>query len=298
MERTALHVELFHGPVTSTEATFYAQIEKPAPNGQFELRGQLRGPTNQHAETLPATLKFVDAGPGDTVLARVRVPDPCGWSMDLPSLYEVELELTADDQPSQRWQGVTGFRDFGTAGSSFSLNGERWVVRGKSLAPDAAFDVDAWREERLVCFCESPNESMLRTASEQGASLLVRLTDGGSNNDLFRNLSQIAAWPAVLGFVLPHSVEIPASLSKTTTNVAIGCFADLETVTRMSSIPENERQIGFACVQPEVARELSQNGQRTLPIVVVSDKAGNRAGIDELQAELTPGNFAGYVVGT
>lgn len=281
-----MQLELFHGPVTTTEATLYAQVARPSESGDWKLQGTLLGPTNRRANTLPAKLTMQDAGPGESVLARVRVADPCGWSMDLPALYEVDLQLTHDGEVVHAWKATTGFRDFGAVGRSFSLNGERWVVRGAFLTAGAPLVVDKWRDERMICVCTAPTEDALRVASEQGVYLIVQL-NGDSTAELAKEVHRVATWPAVLAVVLPEVPESPFDLG-TQTNVAIGCFA------RDASVAKSG--IDFVCVDSELLSGRTEEFG-DLPVIAIRRGANGRTACDQLQSKLAPGNFAGYLVG-
>lgn len=316
-----MEFELFHGPVTTTETVLYAQVRRPAEGGEWQLRGELYGPFNERAETLPTKLQFQDAGPGDTVLARVRVPDPCSWTMDLPSLYKIELELFQGDSPVARWQGVSGFRDFGVAGRSFSLNGERWVLRAARATSQETLNVETFRDQRLACFCggeseDGINESFLRTACEQGVSLAVKLPAQIAAAELNR----LARWPAVLAVIFPAPPDVldaqkaigPDDWVTSRANVAVGCFADAEQAAALAnavSVADNEgsrRGIDFVCVSATDAQKLSESRIAIVAYQDIEDDSGakensttkivGRAACDQLQAQLAPGNFAGFIV--
>src|SRR5688572_22346505 len=86
-------IDVFHGQLSPNLAQIYARVAD-LPGGQdWKLIGHLRGPECRHAKTLPTTHAFVDLGPGENLLSRVTLPDPCFWSPDLPALYRVSLEL-------------------------------------------------------------------------------------------------------------------------------------------------------------------------------------------------------------
>ncbi len=314
------HVHLFHSAVTTTETTLYAEVVRPAAPGDWKLNGTLHGPTNQRATSLPTTWSFQDAGPGATLLTKVRIADPCPWSLDLPAIYHVDLELTRDGVLVDQWQGVTGLRDFGVAGHSFLRNGERWVLRGKVLANPADFDANPWHAARLVCVCESPSQEMLQQASEVGADLMVRVTAESVETELQR----IAHWPAVMGVILPTVPDTPWQIAGRW-NVAVGCVADAAGLQRWLNGPPPAKQAGslgieFVCVSADLAHprldiELalpvipfapvatSKPAENVAAPIDAADRtacdrtACDRTACDRLQAELTPGNFAGYLIG-
>ncbi len=292
-------IELFHGPVTATESIMYAQVDLSESHGThhapLRLEGHLKGPINSRAETLPVHMRFHDAGPGETVLARVRVPDPCCWSIDLPSLYAYELKLLCGDHLLAEYRGVTGFRDLGAARASFLLNGERWVVRGKwmdRLLPAEAERLQTMRLTGVVG--ETPDDASLQECARVGAPVLLRLTAETWQAALRR----IAAWPCVWGVILSELPETPIVWGGRS-NVLIGCMADVNALARIGN--GKDRGLDFVCVP--VRDPLPRNSAWDapgLPVIAMAlggQEGTARAACDQLQRRLTPANCAGYVVG-
>src|SRR5438094_7468200 len=87
--------EIFYG-ATNPAATHVYVRWRPDPPGSalgLKLAGVVRGPFSQLARTLPATVPLADQGPGESLLARAVLPDPCYWTPGAPYLYTVEVEV-------------------------------------------------------------------------------------------------------------------------------------------------------------------------------------------------------------
>src|SRR3954471_17984228 len=89
-------LELFFGDANPAETRVYARCATgslKAGQQRPQITGILTGPFCEYAQTLAATIPFVDAGPGKSSLAQAIVPDPCFWTPELPYLYRAHLEL-------------------------------------------------------------------------------------------------------------------------------------------------------------------------------------------------------------
>src|SRR3954466_14150724 len=86
-------LDVFFGELTAHRAVVYARLARPADDRELTLAGQVRGPRCLHAQTLPASSTLVDLGPGPTLLTRAIVTEPVFWSVDLPAIYDVTVQL-------------------------------------------------------------------------------------------------------------------------------------------------------------------------------------------------------------
>ena len=86
-------LEIFFGEGHDAIAHVYARLRGRTTADDFQLAGRLTGPTCLYAETLPATLSFVDRGPGNSLVAATIVPEPCFWTPDMPQVYQAVVEL-------------------------------------------------------------------------------------------------------------------------------------------------------------------------------------------------------------
>src|SRR6516225_4867325 len=84
---------LFFGEANEAEARVYARLPSAVPLDGYQLTGRLIGPECCFAKTLPATIPFVDRGPGNGLLTEAIVPDPCFWTPELPFLYRAIVEV-------------------------------------------------------------------------------------------------------------------------------------------------------------------------------------------------------------
>ena len=161
---------------------------------RYQLTGRLIGPECRFAKTLPATIPFIDRGPGKGLLAEAIVPDPCFWTPELPFLYRAIVEvyssrsvvrpfITAafgsEAQARRERDDYTidrpfGIRRLGTIGRSLYLDGNRWVARG--VCVDQATDDGSPRRPRLLqpaLMLPAPDDAFCLEASRLGVPLFV-----------------------------------------------------------------------------------------------------------------------------
>ncbi len=264
-------LELFFGGVTPNRAMVYARLRDfPAAQG-MTLSGLIRGPHCLYSTTLPATIRLGDAGPGETLLAKAMVPDPCYWSPELPFLYDVHIELKRDGEVLASIDRVFGLRNFGARGKFLYLNGKRWTVRGATMP--AAPDLSEWHDAPLAMYCPTPpTDALCHEASRVGVLLVVQTPH---NADAATELRRLARHAAVALLVHAPEHSDPA-WQAAAPNIALAALLDA-----------NAAQNGPALDQPSIACR---------PAEGVSLEA-LRAASDQLQADLAPrGDFAGYIV--
>src|SRR6266480_3457259 len=138
-------LELFYGATDPAATHVYVRCsEIPAPPSQLTLAGTVRGPFSQLARTLPATVPLADQGPGESLLARAVLPDPCYWTPGSPYLYTVEAEVRDGRRVVAQARRMLGVRPLGVAGRRFKLGGKGWFPRAihrEIVAADEADDL-------------------------------------------------------------------------------------------------------------------------------------------------------------
>jgi hypothetical protein len=105
-------IEIDVGDVSNIEARVFVRFRSTTSEGQggrepVSLRGTLRGPYCERAHTLPAEDTFRDLGSG---VAEAVVPDPCLWSLELPHLYEADIEAVRAERLVAAYHGQIGLR--------------------------------------------------------------------------------------------------------------------------------------------------------------------------------------------
>ncbi len=265
------HLELFFGGATPNRATVYARLrDVPAAQG-MTLSGLIRGPHCLYSTTLPATIRLGDAGPGETLLARAMVPDPCYWSPELPFLYDVHVELKRDDEVLASIDRQFGLRNFGARGKFLYLNGKRWTVRGATTSAEP--DLSAWHDAPLAMYCPTPpTDALCQEASRVGVLLVVQAPHDADATAELRRLARHAAVA-----LLVHSPEHrDPAWQAAAPNIAFAASLDMAAA-----------QNGPVLDQPSIAFRPAQ----------AASLEALRAASDQLQANLAPrGDFAGYIV--
>lgn len=282
-----MQLDLFTGEVNENIAHVYARL--PRTHTNQKITGRIRGPFNQFAQTLPANASFRDLGPGDTVLARAVVTDPCTWSPDSPALYQVKIET--DVQSKQILNVVYGselfgIRRFSAQGQDLSLDGKRWVVRGIANLEQAC-EFTEWREHAAVRVMSGFDNRWAANAAKSGVAVIVELDHAQAEE-----LQFIANFPCVMIVIM--SEPPPENVKTLVPNLLLA-----------QRVPPEQTPAVWADVAwVAINKEFPSTDLLHWNIPVVIERSGHyssiseaRTACDQLQADLAPlGQFAGYVV--
>jgi Glycosyl hydrolases family 2 len=283
--------EIFTGDVNEHVAHIFARYDL-AHDGSQRLTGRVRGPFNHYAHTLPANVPWQDLGPGDSLLARAVVTDPCPWSPDSPALYQSRLErIAADGSILEQEQCEFGIRRFGVRERGFRLGARAWVMRGVYGEPTGN-DEAIWREQattRIIC---TDDEKFLATASQRGLPVVI---DWSHRTEVdCSELQLLARFPCVFLVVLSPNTVLPNDIKASVPNLLLAQALRLEDA--MQPWADVAWLTLVECDEVAALRAI------TLPTVIVRRTCEAafsvaRADCDRLQATLAPyGQFAGYVV--
>jgi hypothetical protein len=99
-------IEIIVGDVTDVEARVIARYH--GTQSGAKLRGTLRGPFCEKARTLPA--EFVFRRTGKEAQVETLVPDPCMWTLEMPHLYQADVEAWQGEQLVAEYHGTIGLR--------------------------------------------------------------------------------------------------------------------------------------------------------------------------------------------
>ena len=284
--------DVFVGECNNHVAHVYARLARPKQPGDLGLRGRLRGPMNAHSATLPTNYPLVDLGPGDTTLARAKVPDPCTWSPTTPSLYEFWIEDPLGQVPPLH-RSAFGIRQFGPRGSSLLLDARLWVPRGIH-GDQATESLEVWREQAAVRVTQRFDAALFAEASRTGVMIVYEATSG-SVDEISSLLVELADFAAVAMVLFPSGIHLPDAVRKVAPNVVLA-----QRVDRREELSSWAQVAWASAANPDQLAQLAT--ELSLPIIVERRYLGDslaaaRAACDELQAELAPlGQFAGYVV--
>jgi len=289
-------LDVFYGELTVHRAYVYARLPRPEGGEGWSLSGKLRGPRCLHAQTLPASAKLVDQGPGPTLLARALLPDPCCWSPDLPAIYDVAVNLVCGSEVVATARRELGLRMVGIRGRNLSLDGKRWVLRGVGTASTTARLPREWHAAPAAMVASDPSEEQLAEAAQWGALAIVEIDEPGES--AIQRLRELARFPAVAIAVIRRELPGEFAMSQCVPNLLLAQpirpgeapllqpWAELAVVS--ASDPELFASVSSRLTVPVVA-------QRRLTTPVSISEA--RAACDTLQRDLAPsGQFAGYIV--
>ena len=263
-----------------------------------QLTGELVGPHCRYSKTLPARIRFLDRGPGPTLLAEAVVPDPCFWTPDLPFIYSAEVRLsTAGDAGCDlaMVRRPLGIRRLGIEGTSIYLDAKRSVLRGVHVDAPRTEDLKAAREAASALYVENANDAIIREASEVGVLLAVRL--GKTPKDkVIAELARMGRSPAVAIVVLNDDVPAGKELRLAARNTLLAQRLTTDAASDPASIAPWAHVLWW-----EISTAESIVRPPHMPVVVyraaaqAASIAQRRRLCDQLQADTAPlADFAGY----
>lgn len=289
-------LEIFYGDTSESRSTVYARLAVDGDANGLSLAGRVTGPECLYSRTLTSTIPLRDLGSGPALLAEAVVPDPCFWSPEMPSLYDVVLELRRDGQVIETATRQFGIRMFGCRGRNLLFNGRRWVCRGVFRSKGVTDDLSVWRETATSMIELLPNDALCEASSRQGVFLVPVIS--GSPEEVLLEVRRIARWPSVGLAIIDASGLDKDQMLRSALNVVLAqCFSGGDRVE-----PE-----GWAsAVAGYVNEPQSFDRQFTechLPVLGIrrndatATLADARRECDRLQRDLAPfGDFSGYII--
>lgn len=299
LERTELlaNLDIFHGELSPARAAIYARLSGLHDMAGLRLSGEVRGPRCLYSQTLPSSYPLKNVGPGQSLLARALLTDPCYWSPQTPHIYDVTVELRQGSDVVASETRQIGLRPLGISGRFLTWESKPWVLRGVELSkstPQAA--IASWRDYSLVLLADGLNDQQLRDASENGILCCCPIgTLSASLEDVIREARRLARFPAVAIISLP-SQSMP-EVAHLAPNCLIARNGTPETMTdsepSLQIILVDNNRTSFT----RAAAELKTPILMRRPISSGKSPEQARAACDKLQADLAPlGQFAGYIV--
>jgi len=288
-------LDIFYGELTVNRACIYARLPRPADDAGLRLTGSVTGPRCLGAHTLPTTAHFFDLGAGPTLLSRAWVIDPSYWSPDVPSIYDVQVDLRRGAQVVATARRELGFKALGARDRHFVLQGKHWVVRGVCASSATALLPREWHAASAA-YVTDDMDARLAEASQRGAMAIVELR--GQADQLVGRLRILAMFPAAIMAVIHAQVPRQFGMKGVAPNLLLA--QPLDPIREFVVQPwahaiwaESHDLSVLKDLQATSDRPLIAVRRLTTPLAV--DQA--RAACDELQRDLAPiGQFAGYVV--
>ena len=328
-------LDVFHGEVTPHRALIYARLPRPTGSG-WRLQGEVRGPFSRSRRTLPARVELVDCGPGPTLLAQAVLPDPCSWSPESPTSYDVSVVLTKDGAEQAETRRQFGIRRIGPHRNSLHLDGRRFVLRaveppqvwnaprnfdgdraarvrgggeGNGFArtaddADGASDWSDWPDWSDWEAWRDAGRAMIATAPDdrlceaatQAGVMIVARLDDLGESAEWE-LRRLARWPSVVAVLVDSPIVADAPLRRIAPNLLlVQPQVDFETADWSHAVVVDAEHL-----RHDAIREAAKRTGR--PILARRELRGDTSWlaalsqVDQLQADLAPlGDFAGYFV--
>jgi hypothetical protein len=289
-----LEPSVFAGDSNDALARVYAALPRAGLPEGARLEGELIGPYCRHSQTLPARIRFVDRGPGPTLLLEATVPDPCFWTPELPFIYSLKLRAILGDETIVAIRQPLGIRRLGIQGTSLFLDAKRFVLRGVRREAPRLADLALAREAASALFVADPSDQFLKEASEEGVWLAVELRSG----QLTAEIARVGRWPAVAVVVLDCNLSASKELRQAARNTL---FAENVVVSGPAFKPAPWSHLLWCPIGNGATPAVVYGDMPIIAYRPTSENAtielGRRA-CDRLQADLaTLGDYAGYFTG-
>jgi hypothetical protein len=288
-------LDVFYGELTVNRASVYARLPRPAEDEGLRLTGHVVGPRCFNTRTLPTTTHLFDLGAGPTLLSRALVVDPSYWSPDVPSIYDVTIELRRGAKVLVTARREIGFKPLGVRSRSFVLQGKHWVLRGVCASSTKVLLPREWHAVSAA-FVTHEMDARLAEASQRGAMSLVELS--GEAEEIISRLRILAMFPAAIMAVIRGHLPRQFAIKGIAPNLMLAQPLD---PIREFMLQPWANAIWAESGEPAVLKELQTLSD--LPIVAVRRLQSPhpveqaRVACDKLQRDLaTTGQFAGYVV--
>lgn len=190
-------VLVFHGELDSHTAQVYVKWAEPS-NGEWTLRGHVRGPFSADARTLPATYTLRDLGPGPSLLARATVADPCFWAPGQPFYYEVVAEVCRGTEVRARAEQILGLRHLGLLRGQLYWERTLWTLIGCRSETLEDLPWSTWRNLQATQVIAAPSEAVCREASLEGVALAAHLdAQAMAGGEIENEARRMGKWPSV-----------------------------------------------------------------------------------------------------
>jgi hypothetical protein len=286
---------VFYGDHSPASAHVYVWVPELRHEDGWSMAITVRGPECALAHTLPATVRGADMGPGEGLLARVMLPDPCYWSPQLPALYHVTIELHQHGDDVEAVDRVFGLRLLGPRGKSLYLDQSRWVPRGIRHEMVEPVDLAQWRDASAVMLARDPDDALCEAASRQGV-LVIALLEGDAAH-IQRELARVARHAAVAVAVVGGTDLDKAALRQSAPNVLLAPLLDPKQPARIPSWARLAMvQVDDPSTVAAFAAPLPVPVFAYRPLSSPTTLAEARQACDHLQRDLAPTDFAGYLV--
>lgn len=204
-----LEITLLHCHPAEAELTISWLPDDPASDG-WELRGRLVGPHHAFRETIqtPYPLR-PQPRTGDTVRARVVIPDPLTWSPSDPYLYRGVVEIWRHDTPVSKADVVTGLCLAALhPRKGLLVNGAPLDLKGLMVSEVRRDAVDLWRQAgiNVLCLPLTADHSQVWTLAQQFGFFVLAEVDGENEELLWQAAEVPSQHTSCLGWILPQEL--------------------------------------------------------------------------------------------
>ncbi|MGC3968677.1 MAG: hypothetical protein QM775_15285 [Pirellulales bacterium] len=125
------------------------------------------------------------------VMAEGFLPDPCPWSPDLPFLYRVVGTIRLGERTIAEIHQTFGIRPLSVVRNRIKFQERTWVPRAvhQSIFENAP-KLEQWRDSASTLIAENSNFEFLNAADDVGVSVIAKLPDDATGQDVVRRLSR------------------------------------------------------------------------------------------------------------
>jgi hypothetical protein len=205
-----LEIYLLHCHPAEAELTFTWLPDEPDSPG-WELRGRLVGPQHAFRETIqiPYPLR-PQPRTGDTVRARVVIPDPLTWSPADPFLYRGVVEIWRHDTMLSQADVVAGLCTVALhPRKGLRVNGSPLDLQCLLVREMRRDQIEIWRQAGINALClplTSDHPQVWTLAQQFGFFVLAEVDP--ENEDLLWQAAEVPSQhTSCLGWILPQDLS-------------------------------------------------------------------------------------------
>lgn len=288
-------LEVVLGDASSAEARVFFRLPRDGFSATAKLEGVLKGPRSRYAHTLQAKIPIQDAGPGETLVGKAFIPDPCFWEPRQPFLYAAELTVWEERGVVAEVTQPVGLRAVWTEDRQFMLQGRPYLLRAARVDAPSSDQLSQWREAGVSPWVLSPSAELCAAASELGVSLVADFS--AIDAEAIETLRRLSRWPALIAAVLP--ADFPEG-ARALAEIQ-GVWKGLRVADPAAPLPD---WADFAVLKgdPQAVVEFADVVKQPMVIcrpeanIDTAEAAGKE--LDGWQAEVEPTySFAGYLLG-
>lgn len=259
--------------LTPAEAEITFVTVPDEPGAGWDLRGRVTGPTSAYGETIEVAYPLKPLpGEGDTVRAKVFIPEPTSWTPATPFLYHAHLELTRGGEVVERATLPQSLKDLKLhEKKGVRLNGQPFTFSGhlgRRVEEATATELHAAGVNLLLLPLTEANLPAWVLANRLGFFIIGQI-DPEEEALLWTASEKLNREPSTFGWLLPQSLIGRPQQWHQVASLLHGQRPDVFLGIKVEQLPLGTLpgHVSFAIGEPTVLGTLAAEGLPCLGLV-------------------------------